>query len=183
MPISAKPFAREKIRHRQRPPHGLHRRRRGRRDRVPARQPDLVLSLAQRDAALRGARAADRLRPDRHGRLATSCRTPGPRATPTRSSATTCSRCGTSSRSATSIIFVIHDWGSALGFDWANRNAERVAGIAYMEAHGHAGDLGRLARERAPRLPGFPLRRRRGHDPCRRTCSSSACCPARCCAS
>ncbi len=32
------------------------------------------------------------------------------------------------------IIFVIHDWGSALGFDWASRNRERVAGIAYMEA-------------------------------------------------
>jgi len=32
------------------------------------------------------------------------------------------------------VIFVIHDWGSALGFDWANRNRERVAGIAYMEA-------------------------------------------------
>ena len=31
------------------------------------------------------------------------------------------------------IIFVIHDWGSALGFDWASRNRERVAGIAYME--------------------------------------------------
>jgi haloalkane dehalogenase len=26
------------------------------------------------------------------------------------------------------------DWGSALGFDWANRNRDRVAGIAYMEA-------------------------------------------------
>jgi haloalkane dehalogenase len=32
------------------------------------------------------------------------------------------------------IVFVIHDWGSALGFDWANRNRARVAGIAYMEA-------------------------------------------------
>lgn len=31
------------------------------------------------------------------------------------------------------IIFVIHDWGSALGFEWANRNRDRVAGIAYME--------------------------------------------------
>jgi haloalkane dehalogenase len=31
------------------------------------------------------------------------------------------------------ITFVIHDWGSALGFDWANRHRERVAGIAYME--------------------------------------------------
>ncbi len=32
------------------------------------------------------------------------------------------------------ITFVIHDWGSALGFDWASRHPERVAGIAYMEA-------------------------------------------------
>ncbi len=30
--------------------------------------------------------------------------------------------------------FVIHDWGSALGFDWANRHRDAVAGIAYMEA-------------------------------------------------
>src|SRR6059036_3085071 len=27
------------------------------------------------------------------------------------------------------IVFVIHDWGSALGFDWANHNRDRVAGI------------------------------------------------------
>jgi haloalkane dehalogenase len=32
------------------------------------------------------------------------------------------------------IVLVVHDWGSALGFDWARRNPERVAGIAYMEA-------------------------------------------------
>lgn len=32
------------------------------------------------------------------------------------------------------VILVIHDWGSALGFDWARRNPDRVAGIAYMEA-------------------------------------------------
>jgi haloalkane dehalogenase len=32
------------------------------------------------------------------------------------------------------VTFVIHDWGSALGFDWAKQNRERVAGIAYMEA-------------------------------------------------
>ncbi len=31
-------------------------------------------------------------------------------------------------------MLVIHDWGSALGFEWARRNPERVAGIAYMEA-------------------------------------------------
>jgi haloalkane dehalogenase len=32
------------------------------------------------------------------------------------------------------VVLVIHDWGSALGFDWANRNRSRVAGIVYMEA-------------------------------------------------
>jgi haloalkane dehalogenase len=32
------------------------------------------------------------------------------------------------------VILVLHDWGSALGFDWANQNRDRVAGIAYMEA-------------------------------------------------
>ena len=32
------------------------------------------------------------------------------------------------------VTFVIHDWGSALGFDWANRHRDRVAAIAYMEA-------------------------------------------------
>jgi haloalkane dehalogenase len=31
------------------------------------------------------------------------------------------------------VLFVIHDWGSALGFDWANRHRDRVRGIAYME--------------------------------------------------
>ena len=29
---------------------------------------------------------------------------------------------------------MLHDWGSALGFDWARRHATQVAGIAYMEA-------------------------------------------------
>ena len=32
------------------------------------------------------------------------------------------------------VIFVIHDWGSALGFDWSNQNRDRVQGLAYMEA-------------------------------------------------
>lgn len=31
-------------------------------------------------------------------------------------------------------VLVLHDWGSVLGFDWARRHAERVAGIAYLEA-------------------------------------------------
>jgi haloalkane dehalogenase len=32
------------------------------------------------------------------------------------------------------LVLVVHDWGSALGFDWANRHRDRVSGIAYMEA-------------------------------------------------
>lgn len=32
------------------------------------------------------------------------------------------------------VTFVIHDWGSALGFDWANRHRDSVKGLAYMEA-------------------------------------------------
>jgi haloalkane dehalogenase len=32
-----------------------------------------------------------------------------------------------------SIVFVVHDWGSALGFDWANQHRDHVRGIAYME--------------------------------------------------
>jgi haloalkane dehalogenase len=31
------------------------------------------------------------------------------------------------------VILVVHDWGSALGFDWARRHPERVKAIAYME--------------------------------------------------
>lgn len=32
------------------------------------------------------------------------------------------------------VVLVLHDWGSALGFDWANTHRQRVQGIAYMEA-------------------------------------------------
>ena len=32
------------------------------------------------------------------------------------------------------ITFIMHDWGSALGFDWANRHRDAVKGLAYMEA-------------------------------------------------
>jgi haloalkane dehalogenase len=32
-----------------------------------------------------------------------------------------------------SIVLVVHDWGSALGFDWADRHRDRISGIAYME--------------------------------------------------
>ena len=32
------------------------------------------------------------------------------------------------------VVLVMHDWGSALGFDWANRHRESVRGLVYMEA-------------------------------------------------
>jgi haloalkane dehalogenase len=33
-----------------------------------------------------------------------------------------------------SLVLVVHDWGSALGFDWASHHRDRIRGIAYMEA-------------------------------------------------
>jgi haloalkane dehalogenase len=32
------------------------------------------------------------------------------------------------------VVLVLHDWGSALGFDWARRHPHAVRGLAYMEA-------------------------------------------------
>src|SRR5262249_28834693 len=32
------------------------------------------------------------------------------------------------------VVLVLHDWGSSLGFEWANEHRHRVQGIAYMEA-------------------------------------------------
>jgi haloalkane dehalogenase len=32
------------------------------------------------------------------------------------------------------VTLVVHDWGSALGFDWAMRHPERVRALAFMEA-------------------------------------------------
>ena len=32
------------------------------------------------------------------------------------------------------VTFVVHDWGSALGFDWASRHRDSVRGLVYMEA-------------------------------------------------
>ena len=32
------------------------------------------------------------------------------------------------------VVLVLHDWGASLGFDWASQHADRVQGIAYMEA-------------------------------------------------
>jgi haloalkane dehalogenase len=34
---------------------------------------------------------------------------------------------------AAPVILVLHDWGTALGFDWASRHPDQVRGIAFME--------------------------------------------------
>ena len=33
----------------------------------------------------------------------------------------------------TDAVFVLHDWGGALGFDWIMQNPDRVSAVAYME--------------------------------------------------
>ena len=63
-------------------------------------------------------------------------RFPTPDRTRTRSSSTaaTSTGCSTALQIERDVTLVVHDWGSALGFDWANRHPDAVAGIAYMEA-------------------------------------------------
>ncbi|MHB1501087.1 MAG: alpha/beta fold hydrolase [Candidatus Dormibacteria bacterium] len=48
------------------------------------------------------------------------------------------------------VTLVVHDWGSALGFDWAARHSGSVTAIAHMEAIVLPCHLGRLTR-RGPR--------------------------------
>jgi haloalkane dehalogenase len=31
------------------------------------------------------------------------------------------------------VILIVHDWGSALGFSWAQRHPDRVRAVVYME--------------------------------------------------
>src|SRR5258706_15776259 len=33
-----------------------------------------------------------------------------------------------------SVVLVVHDWGSPLGFDWANHHRDRISGTPYMAA-------------------------------------------------
>ena len=83
---------------------------------------------------LEGQRPLHRARPHRHGRLRQARRRRAPTATASSSTAATSTRCSRRSASRGDVTLVIHDWGSALGFDWANRHRDAVRGIAYMEA-------------------------------------------------
>ena len=138
---------------------GLRRDRRGRPDRVPARQPDLVLPVAEHHPALRVAGTLHRARPDRHGRFPEA---PGERPRP------------------------LHVRGSRAPFRRhprrAGRHRERDAGDPRLglgaglrlgvpppgAGQGHRVHgrhrvprvLGRLARRRHPALPELPARPR-----------------------
>lgn len=63
------------------------------------------------------------------------------------------------------VILIVHDWGSALGFDWARRNPERVAAIAYMEGIVRPFRSWDEWPERSRFFPGPAHRSRRRPDP------------------
>ena len=52
-------------------------------------------------------------------------------------------------------MLVLHDWGSALGFDWANQHRDRVQGIAYMEAIAMPLQWSDVPPEKRPRFQGL----------------------------
>ncbi len=59
------------------------------------------------------------------------------------------------------VVFVLHDWGSLLGFDWTRQHPERVQGIAYMEFRSKDGETMVLQKNIFVEnlLPGAILRR------------------------
>jgi pimeloyl-ACP methyl ester carboxylesterase len=59
------------------------------------------------------------------------------------------------------VVLVLHDWGSALGFDWAFRHSDRVRAIVYLEAI--ARGVEGMGEHGAPRADG-----RGEHDPAAR---------------
>ncbi len=50
------------------------------------------------------------------------------------------------------VVLVVHDWGSALGFDWARRHSEIIKGIAYMEGIVQPYTMAEFARQLAGEL-------------------------------
>ena len=62
----------------------------------------------------------------------------------------------TNSREA--VVLVLHDWGGALGFDWASKHPERVRGIAYMETFVRPLTLATVRHQRYANAPTQPPR-------------------------
>ena len=131
-------------------------------DGVPARQSDLVVPVAQRDSPCGGDGPVHRSRPHRQGD-SRQARRPRTGLVPVRRAPRVSRWTARSTRPrASGVTLVLHDWGSALGFDWANRHRDRVAGIAYMEAIVRPVSVGRLARQRPAIFQG--LRSPAGED-------------------
>ena len=55
------------------------------------------------------------------------------------------------------VTLIMHDWGSALGFDWANRHRGAVKWAGLHGGHRAAAHLGAVARCGAAGLSGVPL--------------------------
>ena len=101
--------------------------------RAAARQSHLRLPLAQRVAVLPATRPLHRSRPDRHGdsdKLPNS----GPGSYRFVEHRRYLDALLEALDVRERVTFVVHDWGSALGFDWANRHRDTVKRIAFMEA-------------------------------------------------
>ena len=78
------------------------------------------------------------------------------------------------------VTFVIHDWGSALGFDWANRHRQASrASRTWKRWCGHP--TGRTFPSRLGQCSRHFARRRARRWSSSRMCSSSEPCRARCC--
>ena len=53
------------------------------------------------------------------------------------------------------VTLVIHDWGSALGFDWANRHRDAMKAIAYMEGIVRPVNWSEWSKDATPVFQGF----------------------------
>ena len=53
------------------------------------------------------------------------------------------------------LTLILHDWGGALGFDWAYRHQQLVRAMAYMETFVAPLNLENLPRRSFEALPGY----------------------------
>ena len=86
--------------------------------------------------------------------------TPAPAAITSPNSATTFFALWDALDLGDNVVLVLHDWGSALGFHWANQHRDRVAGIAFMEGIVKPITWDEFPRRVRPVFEGFAPRRR-----------------------
>jgi len=91
--------------------------------------PTSFVSLAQHHPTAAGRRPVSGARPRRHGPLRQGRRWPYRFADHARYL-----DAWFEALALRDVTLVVHDWGSALGFDWARRHPERVRALVYMEA-------------------------------------------------